>query len=75
MKYLLLIALFFFVLALWRKLASSGSASKAPPPRAAEQMVKCAHCGVNQPVSESILTQGRYYCCPAHRHEAESADD
>jgi hypothetical protein len=31
----------------------------------AERMVQCAHCGVNQPVSESILANDRYYCCVA----------
>jgi len=38
-------------------------------------MVKCAHCGVNQPVGESILANGRYYCSTDHRHEAESPGD
>ena len=76
MKYLLLIALFFLILSLWRKAISSRSGSAAPPSsRAVERMVKCAHCGVNQPVSESILTHGRYYCCTAHQHEAETPDD
>jgi uncharacterized protein len=75
MKYLLLIALFFVVLWLLRKAQASRSARHPPPAaRAPEQMVKCAHCGVNQPVSESILTHGRYYCCAAHRHEAEGQD-
>jgi len=75
MKYLLLIALFFVVWWLLRKAqASRASGRSSPAPRAPEQMVKCAHCGVNQPVSESILTHGRYYCCNAHRLEAESRD-
>lgn len=76
MKYLLLLALFFVVLWLLRKARASRSADRQPPAvRAPEQMVKCAHCGVNQPISESILTHGRYYCCNAHRLEAESRDD
>ena len=75
MKYLLLVALFFVVLWLLRKAQASRSGGRAPPAaRAPEQMVKCAHCGVNQPVSESILTHGHYYCCNAHRQEAESRD-
>ena len=75
MKYLVLLALFFVVLWLLRKARASRSAGRQPPTaRAPEQMVKCAHCGVNQPVSESILTHGRYYCCDAHRLEAESRD-
>jgi uncharacterized protein len=42
----------------------------APRDRAAERMVQCAHCGVNQPVSESLLADGRYYCCAAHLRES-----
>jgi uncharacterized protein len=75
MKYLLLIALFFIVLWALRKAQSSRPKVQAPPPsRVPEQMVKCAHCGVNQPISESILTQGHYYCCEDHRHQAETLD-
>jgi uncharacterized protein len=75
MKYLLLIALFLVVLWALRKAQSSRPGVQAPPAsRVPEQMVKCAHCGVNQPISESILTQGHYYCCEEHRHEAESRD-
>jgi uncharacterized protein len=74
MKFLLLVALFLAVYLLWRKAAASRSSARPPAPRAPERMVKCAHCGVNQPVSESILTHGRYYCCNAHRQEAESRD-
>lgn len=76
MKYLLLIALFFVVLWALRKAQASRAKDQVPPAsRASERMVKCAHCGVNQPVSESILTNGRFYCCIAHRHEAESMED
>lgn len=74
MKFLLLIALFFAVLWILRKAQSARSAGRPPPARAPERMVKCAHCGVNQPVSESILTHGRYYCCAAHQHEGESGE-
>ena len=74
MKFLLLVALFLAVYWLLRKAAASRSSGRQPAPRAPERMVKCAHCGVNQPVSESILTHGRYYCCNAHRQEAESRD-
>ena len=71
MRYLLLIALVFLVLSLLRRARAARSATPPPAPRAPERMVKCARCGVNQPVSESILTHGRYYCCAAHRHEGE----
>ena len=75
MKYLLLIALFFVVLWALRKGQASRTGNQAPPAsRASERMVKCAHCGVNQPVGESVLSNGRYYCSIEHRHEAESAE-
>lgn len=72
-KYLLWMALAVIVLWLWRKSQASRSGEPRPPvEREAEGMVKCSHCGVNQPVSESILAAGRYYCCAAHRLAAES---
>lgn len=41
------------------------------PPRsdsqAVEDMVKCAHCGVNLPRSESIYSGGHFYCTAEHR--------
>jgi uncharacterized protein len=76
MRYLLLIALFFLVLWLLRKLPiSRPGAPPSPASKPSERMVKCAYCGVNQPVSESILTNGRYYCCVAHQHEDNPLDD
>jgi len=78
MKYLLLIAFVVFVSWMLRRPRIGGSRSGAQRRSAAddtpEQMVKCAHCGVNQPISESILTHGRYYCCNAHRLESEAMD-
>ncbi len=72
-KYFLLFALVLFVWWLWRKSASTRSTDRRPTnKREPERMVQCAHCGVNQPVSESILADGRYYCCPAHLREARS---
>ena len=36
-------------------------------PQEAEDMVRCAHCGVHLPKRESILTGNEYYCSEAHR--------
>jgi uncharacterized protein len=33
----------------------------------AEDMVKCAHCGVNLPRSEAFLSQGKFFCSPEHQ--------
>ena len=33
----------------------------------AEDMVRCTHCGVHLPRSESILSQGSFFCSEEHR--------
>lgn len=33
----------------------------------AEDMVRCAHCGVHLPKSESVMTDGRFFCSVEHR--------
>lgn len=74
-KFLLLIALLLLVLGLVRKARAPRRERSSPPAaRAPERMVKCAYCGVNQPVSESLLTHGNFYCCEDHRRQAESSD-
>ena len=32
-----------------------------------EDMVRCAQCGVHLPKRESITSDGKFYCCDAHR--------
>ena len=74
-KYLLLIALVIAVWWLWRHARKSqAGAGTRPAQREVERMVQCARCGVNQPVSESILANDRYYCSAAHLREAQSGD-
>jgi len=34
---------------------------------AVEDMVKCAHCGVNLPHSEAIYSGGDFFCTPEHK--------
>ncbi len=71
MKYLLLFALLFLVLWIMRK--NRGRTSNPPPAsaRPPERMVSCAHCGVNLPVSESVRSGSRHYCCPEHLRSDE----
>ena len=38
-----------------------------PPPAAGEDMVRCAHCNVHLPKSESITTPGKFFCSDEHR--------
>lgn len=38
-----------------------------PEVKAPEDMVKCAHCGVNLPRSEAIFSKGEFYCSVEHQ--------
>ncbi len=79
MKYLLLLALIFLVVWVLRKSLKfpvvRGERTESPSSSSVERMVQCAHCGVNQPVSESIQKDGCYYCCRAHAQDAPLAGD
>ena len=74
MKFLLWFVIVLVILLVLRK-AQGPRARRQPPPRAAETMVVCAYCGVNQPRSESLLVDGRYYCCTQHQRAARQAND
>ena len=78
MKYILWIVLG-LLLAYWvlrryrRGLGGGGGGADArPAPGAGEDMVRFAHCGVHLPRSESITTQGSFYCSPEHQREHQS---
>lgn len=43
---------------------------KGPKGKAVEQMVTCAHCGVHLPESESLASDGKYFCSEEHRRLA-----
>jgi uncharacterized protein len=67
LKYLLL--LLAIVVAYWlirahqRKRSRSGTSGRSG---AAEDMVRCAHCGVHLPRSESLASGPVFYCTPEH---------
>jgi uncharacterized protein len=42
---------------------------KTAQPETSEEMVRCAHCGVHLPKSESILAGGEFFCSASHRRE------
>lgn len=52
--------------------SGAGSAAGARRPskpaavRQAEQMVRCAHCGIHLPRSEAVLSAGETYCGQEH---------
>jgi uncharacterized protein len=47
-----------------RNQSQSGS---APATKVAEDMVRCAHCGVHLPKGESIQSTEQFFCNEAHR--------
>jgi uncharacterized protein len=67
-KILLLIAIGFVVLALIRTYQRSLNRPSRPArEQTVEDMVKCAHCGVNLPRSEAIYSGGDFFCTPEHK--------
>jgi len=55
-----------------RRLARDGQASKrqrAGSSGAAEDMVRCAVCGLNLPKSEALALDGRWACCAEHARQ------
>jgi uncharacterized protein len=68
--FLILIAILFFLLirsfsrALKKK---REEAEKAQRSLEGEDMVRCIHCGVHLPRSESIVSEGKFFCSDEHR--------
>ncbi|MGE5490097.1 MAG: PP0621 family protein [Actinomycetota bacterium] len=70
LKYFVLFVVMAIVWWRWREASRRrGTVSPQQPP--VERMVACAHCGVNQPLSESLAAGERFYCCDAHRRLGE----
>ena len=73
MKYLIVLAVIAVVYALWRSQRQVPPGRRAGPRAGAPQdMVRCAHCGVHLPKGETLLQDGRSYCCTAHRDQGPS---
>jgi len=67
-KILLLIAIGFVVVAMFRAYQRSlGQPRASARGDTVEDMVKCAHCGVNLPRSEAIYSGDHFFCTPEHR--------
>lgn len=62
---LLGILLVYWILRSYRR--RPGERDTRPGTGAAEDMVRCAHCGVHLPRSESVMTRGAYYCSVEHQ--------
>ncbi|MBI5331712.1 MAG: hypothetical protein HZB71_14010 [Betaproteobacteria bacterium] len=75
MSKLIFFALLGLAVVLWYKHQANKRVRDASKPadKPVENMVRCAQCGVNLPRSEAILSQGKFYCCEAHRQGAPDA--
>lgn len=76
-KILLLIAVgaavYFIVRGYARSVSRSDAAKRAPGPGSAgEDMVRCEHCGVHLPRSESKQEGGAFFCSEEHRRLHDS---
>ena len=58
---IVIIALVYWLFKSYRK-----KVLKQEEPPKTQEMVGCAHCGINVPKNESLLVDGQYYCCAAH---------
>lgn len=52
----------------WLLTSSRRQAGKKdePPLSKTQDMVSCSFCGIHLPKSESVASEGKYYCCAAH---------
>lgn len=68
--------LIFIILKRYRKGFDSSENQATGRQKNSEAMVQCAHCGVHLPESESIQSDGQFFCSQAHIHapKDETAD-
>lgn len=66
-KILLLLVIGLVVYAVFKNYQRSLGAPKPPGTNEVEDMVKCAHCGVNLPRSEAVFSRGDFYCTVEHQ--------
>lgn len=72
-KILLLIVIGFVVWGLFRSYQRSlNNPTTRTGKEIAEDMVKCAHCGVNLPRSEAIYSGGEFFCTSEHQKLGKS---
>jgi uncharacterized protein len=67
----LVVALVWWVLRAYRKRVDRRD---APPRVTGEDMVRCDHCGVHLPRSESLTTRGNFYCSADHQRQHLKSD-
>ena len=47
---------------------------RSPEGAGGEDMVRCQHCGVHLPRSESLTTRGHFYCSADHQRQDLQSD-
>lgn len=52
-----------------RRLFHRPASDTTPRSGSAENMVRCAQCGLHLPEAEAIAHEGRHFCCEAHRRQ------
>lgn len=67
--FVLIAVLFLWLIASYRRALKKRQeeARKGPATLEGEDMVRCVHCGVHLPRSESITSEGKYFCSDEHR--------
>ena len=67
-RFILLIVALFILIWLVRSVLAGRARreGRAPPAHAQGELVRCAHCGVHLPRSESRSADGRLYCSEEH---------
>lgn len=58
---------------MWRKLKTADISPPSQPLVQPVELASCARCGLNLPRSESVASNGHWYCCDQHRREAEAS--
>lgn len=66
-KLLLLVAVILVVFWIFKGYRHSLDRPRQPGARAVEDMVRCAHCGLHLPKSESVAARGEFFCSDEHR--------
>ncbi len=76
MKFLLLVLGLFVAYWIFKSYKRKMSSGVKPPEAsgAAEDMVRCAQCGVHMPRSESLMSDQAFYCTPEHRRLHQKID-
>ena len=66
--FVLIAVLFLWLIASYRRaLKKRQEGRKGPATLEGEDMVRCVNCGVHLPRSESITSEGKYFCSDEHR--------